>query len=122
MNKTDQEFLVQKIRTQYTEKEHSQVDALKKLDAKVKRPANVFAYIFGGIGAIIMGSGMSLVMSDIGNVLGMTSPMLPGVIIGIIGIAMLLANYPIYKGLLSSRKKKYAGQVLALSNKIMGER
>lgn len=122
MNKTDQEFLVQKIRTQYTEKEHSQVDALKKLDAKVKRPVNVFAYIFGGIGAIIMGSGMSLVMSDIGNVLGMTSSMLPGVIIGIIGIAMLLANYPIYKGLLSSRKKKYAGQVLALSNKIMGER
>lgn len=122
MNKTDQEFLVQKIRTQYTEKEHSQVDALKKLDAKVKRPVNVFAYIFGGIGAIIMGSGMSLVMSDIGNVLGMTSPMLPGVIIGVIGIAMLLANYPIYKGLLSSRKKKYAGQVLALSNKIMGER
>ena len=78
MNKNDQEFLVQKIRTQYTEKEHSQLDALKELDTKVKRPANVFAYVFGSISAIIMGSGMSLVMTDIGTQLGMTETMVPG--------------------------------------------
>lgn len=46
MNKNDQEFLVQKIRTQYTEKEHTQLDALKELDHKVKRPATIFAYTF----------------------------------------------------------------------------
>ncbi|MGN1121657.1 MAG: hypothetical protein ACI4RV_04760, partial [Eubacteriales bacterium] len=63
MNRNDQEYLVQKIRTQYTEKEHTQLDALRELDAKVKRPANVFAYIFGSISAIIMGCGMSLVMT-----------------------------------------------------------
>ena len=63
MNRNDQEYLVQKIRTQYTEKEHTQLDALRELDAKVKRPANVFSYIFGSVGAIIMGSGMSLVTS-----------------------------------------------------------
>ena len=39
MNKNDQEFLVQKIRTQYTEKEHTQLDELKALDSKVKKPA-----------------------------------------------------------------------------------
>ena len=43
MNKNDQEFLVQKIRTQYTEKEHTQLDELKALDSKVKKPAAVFA-------------------------------------------------------------------------------
>ena len=43
MHKNDQEFLVQKIRTQYTEKEHSRLDALKALDSKVRRPANIFA-------------------------------------------------------------------------------
>lgn len=53
MDRNDKEFLVQKIRTQYTEKEHTQLDALKELDAKVKRPANVFAYIFGSVSAII---------------------------------------------------------------------
>lgn len=120
MNRNDQDFLVQKIRTQYTEKEHTQLDALKELDAKVKRPANVFAYIFGIISVIIMGCGMSLVMTDIGTTLGMTDTMAPGIIIGIAGLALTIINYPIYKGILNSRKKKYADQILALSEKIMG--
>lgn len=119
MNQNDQEFLVQKIRTQYTEKEHTQLDELKELDKKVKRPATVFAYIFGAIGAIIMGCGMSLVMTDIGTQIGMTETMAPGVIIGVIGLALAIVNYPIYNGILNSRKKKYAGKVIALSEKLM---
>lgn len=119
MNRNDQEFLVQKIRTQYTEKEHTQLDALKELDAKVKRPANVFAYVFGSFSAIVMGSGMSLVMTDIGETLGMTEPMLPGVVIGIAGILMAIFNYPLFKGILASRRRKYAGQVMELSDQLM---
>lgn len=119
MNQNDQEFLVQKIRTQYTEKEHTQLDELKALDAKVKRPANVFAYIFGGIGAIVMGSGMSLVMTDISTTLGIENPQIPGIVIGIVGMGMAIINYPVYKKMLASRRKKYADQVIALSNKIM---
>ena len=67
MTSNDQEFLVQKIRTQYTEKQHTELDALKELDAKVKRPANVFAYTYGSASAIVMGAGMSLVMTEIGE-------------------------------------------------------
>lgn len=119
MNRNDQEYLVQKIRTQYTEKEHTNLDALRELDAKVKRPANVFAYIFGGISAIIMGCGMSLVMTDIGSTIGMTNTMVPGIIIGIVGMLMAIINYPIYKGILGSRRKKYADQIMKLSDKIM---
>lgn len=122
MNRNDQEYLVQKIRTQYTEKEHTDLDALRALDAKVKRPANVFAYIFGGVGAVIMGCGMSLVMTDLGAALGMAETMLPGIIIGIVGMGMAIVNYPIFKGILNSRKKKYAGEIMKLSSKIMGER
>lgn len=122
MNRNDQEFLVQKIRTQYTEKEHTQVDALKELDAKVKRPANVFAYIFGSISAIIMGSGMSLVMTDIGSVIGVEEAMVLGIIIGIVGMLMAIINYPIHKRILTSRRKKYADQILKLSDKIMGNK
>lgn len=121
MNRNDQEYLVQKIRTQYTEKEHTGLDALRELDAKVKRPANVFAYIFGSISAIIMGGGMSLVMTDIGSTLGMTETMLPGIIIGIVGMLMAIINYPVHKGILNSRKKKYAHQIMKLSDQIMGE-
>ena len=119
MNKNDQEFLVQKIRTQYTEKEHTQLDALKELDKKVKRPANVFAYIFGTTSAIIMGCGMSLIMTDIGAQLGMTETMVPGIAIGVVGLVLAIANYPIYKGILASRKKKYADKIIALSDKLM---
>ena len=119
MNKNDQDFLVQKIRTQYTEKEHTGLDELKELDSKVKRPANVFSYIFGTISAIVMGSGMSLVMTDIGTTVGISDPMLPGIVIGIAGMFMAIINYPIYKGILGSRRKKYADKIIALSDKIM---
>ena len=122
MNKNDQEFLVQKIRTQYTEKEHTQLDALKELDAKVKRPANVFAYIFGSVSAIIMGSGMSLVMTDIGSNIGVEDSMVSGTIIGIVGMLMAIINYPIYKRLLAFRRKKYADKIMELSDKIMNSK
>lgn len=121
MNKNDKEFLVQKIRTQYTEKEYTQLDALKELDAKVKRPANIFAYTFGSVGAIIMGSGMSLVMTDIGQSIGLEKVMLPGIVIGVIGLLMAIATYPLYKKILLARRRKYAGQIQELSDKIMAK-
>lgn len=119
MNKNDKEFLVQKIRTQYTEKEYTQLDALKKLDARIKRPAKVFAYTFGSIAALVMGSGMSLIMTDIGSILGIQEVMTPGIVIGVIGMLLAIVNYPIYKGMLGSRKKKYAAQIMQLSDEIM---
>ena len=119
MNKNDQDFLVQKIRTQYIEKEHTGLDELKELDTKVNRPANVFAYVFGSISTIIMGVGMSLVMTDIGATVGISDPMLPGIIIGIAGMFMAIINYPIYKGILGARRKKFADKIIAISDKIM---
>ena len=121
MNKNDQQFMAQKIRTQYMEKQSTDLDALRALDTKVKRPANVFAYVFGSVSAIIMGAGMSLVMTEIGAILGMTNTLIPGIVIGIAGMGMALVNYPIYKGILARRKKKYGAEILALSEKIMNQ-
>lgn len=115
----DQEFIVQKIRTQYTEKQHTELDALKALDAKVKKPANVFAYIYGSFCAIVMGAGMSLVMTDIGAMIGLSAAMVPGIVIGIVGMGMALTTYPIYKKMLSNRKKKFAPQIMELSDRLM---
>ena len=119
MNRNDQQFMAQKIRAQYTEKTTTELDALRELDAKVRRPANVFAYVFGSISAIIMGSGMSFVMTDLASQLGLGDMMIPGIAIGVVGMALALVNYPIYKGILNSRKKKYSSEILALSEKIM---
>ncbi len=109
----DKEFLVQKIRTQYTEKEHTALDDLKALDTKVKRPACVFAYILGTVGALVMGTGMSLAMSVIGSSIPL------GIGVGLLGILMVGINYPLYKGILGRRRKKYAPEIIAMSDNIM---
>ena len=121
MNKNDQAFLVEKIRTQYTEKEATELDALRELDSKVKRPANVFGYTFGSIAAIVMGAGMSLVMTDIGAIIGISGALVPGIAIGVVGLGMALLTYPMYKKLLNARKKKYGAEILKLSDKIMNQ-
>ena len=114
----EQEYLVQKIRTQYTEKQHTELDELRELDRKVKAPAGTFAYIFGSLSALIMGAGMSLIMTDVGKFIGVDSPMTPGLVIGIAGLVMAIANYPIYKEILAGRRKKFAQQIIALSDRI----
>ena len=121
MNKNDQQFMAQKIRAQYMEKESSELDVLRRLDARVKRPADVLAYVLGSISAIIMGAGMSLVMTDIGATLGIKSAMVSGIVIGIVGMLMAIANYPIYRRILGGRRKKYSAEILELSNKIMNK-
>ncbi len=119
MNKNDKEFLVEKIRTQYTPTAQSDIDALRALDAKVKCPAKLFGYLFGSLGAVIMGSGMSLVMTELGQVLSLSDPLTVGVIIGCLGLLMTILNYPLYKGILKGRKKKYAEEILELSEKLL---
>lgn len=119
MDYNEQEYLVQKIRTQYTEKEHSELDELKTLDKKVKKPAGLVSCIFGFVSTLIMGSGMSLIMTDINEVAGLPDPMCYGIVIGIVGMLMAIANYPLYKTLLERRRRKYAREIIALSDRIL---
>ncbi len=122
MNKNDQQFVAQKIRIQYMDKQESELDELRRLDAKVKRPANVFSYVFGSIAAIIMGCGMSLIMTDIADIIGFSGdPMLCGIVIGVVGMILALINYPIYLGMIKARKKKYSAKIIELSDKIMSK-
>ena len=102
-----EEIMANKIRDQYTEKKPTKLDELKALDSKVKNPANAFAYVFGSVSAIIMGCGMSLIMTDISKMIGMSGdPMIPGVIIGAVGLFMAIVNYPMHKRIMNSRKKQ----------------
>ncbi len=119
MNKNDRNFLIQRLRAPYMEKEPNELDELKALDAAVKRPARVLAYMLGSIGALVMGSGMSLIMTDMGATLGLVDPMLPGVIVGVIGLLAVVINYPLYKKILSSRRRKYADRILSISDRLL---
>ena len=95
-------------------KETTKIDELKALDKKVKLPADIFAYIFGSIGSLVLGTGMCLAMGVIGNGL-----MIPGIIIGCAGILAVSINYFVRNNILKSRKKKYADKIIELSDGIL---
>ncbi len=113
MNTNDKEFMAQKIRTQYMEKEHDELYELRTVDKKVKRPANIFAYTFGTLGALILGTGMCLAMNVIGDAV------IPGIIIGLTGVAMVSGTYRLYARILEKRRAKYANEIFKLSDKII---
>lgn len=106
----------EKIAEEYSPKSASRVVALKKLDRRAKQPSLIFAYTFGIIGALVLGVGMCLSMGVIGA--GTLLSTAAGVIIGVIGIAMVCADYPIYKKLLESGKRKYAFEITELARQI----
>ena len=109
----------EQIANEYAPKEASKVKALKKLDAKVKNPARIFAYTFGIVSSLVLGTGMCLAMGVIG---GGTPLMLGlGIAIGCLGIAGVSVNYSIYKKILSEAKSKYAADILQLANEIANE-
>ena len=121
MNSHDQNFIAEKIRTQYIKEESSKLDALVELDKKVKRPAEILAYVTGTLGALVMGSGMSLVMTEIGTALGIAATTVPGIVTGVIGLALVVLNYPLYKRVLAARRKKHTNEILQLSQEITQE-
>lgn len=109
----------QSLANEYAPKDTSKVVALKKLDAKAKRPANIFAYTFGIIASLIAGVGMCLSMNVIGN--GSTVSFILGIIVGIAGFVGMGVNYAIYKRLLEKGKQKYAFEIIQLAKEISEE-
>lgn len=105
------------LRRRYGEKSSSEskMDQLRKLDAAVRRPAEIFAYTFGIVGALVLGVGMCLAMEIIADLMPL------GIVIGIAGIAIVSVNYFLYRAILKSRKKKHAKEILSLSDELLGE-
>lgn len=108
----------EKIAEEYAEKSTTKVVALKKLDRKAKLPAEIFTYTFGVFGALILGVGMCLCMGVLGS--GTSAAMALGIVIGVLGIAMVSVNYPVYKRMLAKGRAKYAFEIMELAKEITG--
>lgn len=106
----------EQIANEYAPKDTSKVVALRKLDAKAKMPANVFTYTVGIASALIFGTGMCLSMGQIGG--GTTTSFVLGIIVGLLGMAGMGVNYPIYKRMLEKGKQKYAFEIMELAKEI----
>ncbi len=110
---------IKKIREKYVPKEADKMEQLRRLDESVTKKGTITALVVGIIGAIIMGSGMSLVMTDIGEYLGIQNTMIIGIIIGVIGIAAVAAAYPLYDHVTKKEREKIAPEIIRLSDELM---
>ena len=106
----------EQLANEYAPKDTLKVVALRKLDARAKLPATIFTYTFGIIAALVTGVGMCFSMNVIGS--GTTTMFVLGVIVGIVGLAGMGINYPIYKKMLAKGKQKYAYEIIELAKEI----
>ena len=104
---------IQRIRSKYTPKEENKMEQLQRLDASATQKATMYAIIVGVIGALIMGAGMSCCMVWTDTLL------IPGIVIGVIGMAVLAVAYPLYNRTLNKERERIAPEILRLTDELM---
>ena len=112
---------LKKIRERYSPKEEDKMERLRRLDRQVTQKAKAISLVFGIIGALILGVGMSLAMSEFRNILGAYKDMamLFGIIIGVVGCVLVSLAYPIYNLVLQRERKKIAPEIIRLTDELM---
>ena len=112
---------IKKIRQKYQAPVEDGMTKLRKLDADTSRKATVISLVLGIVGALLMGSGMSLIMTDLSAILGITgiTSMIAGIMLGLPGIILVVAAYPVYIKVLKKEREKIAPEILRLSEELM---
>jgi len=110
---------VRKIRQKYQPHEEDKMEQLRRLDASVTKKGTVVTLVLGIVGALILGSGMSLIMTDSGEMIGLTNTLIPGIVIGVIGMIPVGFAYPTYNRILKKERQRIAPEILRLSDELM---
>lgn len=112
---------LKRIREKYTHREESKLERLRRLDKAVTSKATIISLIFGIVGILILGFGMSLAMSELSEILGPHEDiaMLLGIIIGIVGAAVAGIAYPLYRFIEQREKQKIAPEIIKLTDELM---
>ena len=94
---------------------------LRRLDASVTNTAQAAAIALGVIGALILGFGMSLIMTDFAEILGLgeATAMVIGIPVGVVGGVLASLAYPIYNAIVKSKRKKLAPEIIRLTDELM---
>lgn len=109
---------IQEIRGKYTPREPDKLELLRSLDAHVEKRASIRSISIGTIGALLLGTGMSLIMTELGASLGAAA--LPaGCGVGLVGIIILALAYPIYRRSLKAERSKVAPEIIRLADELM---
>ena len=104
---------IKKIRSKYISQEEDKMELLRKMDRSVTNKANMISIIVGTVGTLIMGIGMCCTMVWMGIWF------VPGIIIGILGIALLSFAYPIYNYTLKKEREKIAPEIIRFTDELM---
>ena len=114
---------LRRIRDKYTAPTEvcDKMARLRRLDASVTQTAQAVALVFGIIGALILGFGMSLCMTDLGEILALHKDMamVVGVIVGVVGGVLASLAYPIYNAIVKAKRKKIAPEIIRLTGELM---
>lgn len=109
---------VEEIRSAYLPKEEDKMTALRRLHAIPTQKAQAASLAVGIIGTLLLGTGMSLCMTDIGAVLGNLA-LIIGIMIGLAGIALISAAYPVFNRVLKKERERIAPEILRLSDELI---
>ena len=114
---------LKRIRDKYTAptEVEDKMARLRRLDASVTNTAQAVALVFGVIGTLILGFGMSLVMTELAESLGISgdAAMVIGIIVGIVGGILASLAYPIYNAIVKAKRKKIAPEIIRLTDELM---
>lgn len=114
---------IKAIRKKYSEPEKTEdkMEELRRLDASVTQKATVVSLILGVFGTLVMGIGMSLAMTDIGEIIGLASSvsMLIGIPVGTVGIVLVSLAYPTYNRIVKRERKRIAPEIIRLTDELM---
>ena len=109
---------IEAIRNKYLPKEEDKLEQLRKLHAIPTQKAQSASLAVGIIGALVMGTGMSLAMTDIGAALGSLAMVL-GIAVGFVGMVLVALAYPLYNRVLKKQREKIAPEILRLSDELL---
>ena len=114
---------IKNIRKKYAVPEASEdkMERLRRLDKSVTDKATTKSLIVGIIGALIMGTGMSLVMTDLEEIFGayQNAALYIGILVGIVGIVLVGYAYPVYNRVLKKERERIAPEILKLAEELM---
>ncbi len=114
---------IKNIRKKYAAPEEGEdkMERLRRLDKSVSDKATIYSLIVGIIGVLVMGSGMSLIMTDFSKILGAYQNMALylGIVVGVIGIVLVCLAYPVYNCVIKKERAKIAPEILRLTEELM---
>ncbi len=114
---------LKRIRDKYTAPTQAEdkMALLRRLDASVTQTAQAVALVFGVIGALILGFGMSLCMTELGEALGLVGAvaMVLGIVACVIGSVLASLAYPVYNAIVRAKRQKLAPEIIKLTDELM---